>query len=267
MKTVQVALSSVPPLTIKVEDANRKAKAVNQKPIIKSKARVRSFGEVFTPPHIVAEMIDLVDERCQHSDTTFLEPAAGDGNFLTAVLRRKLGHLTNRAPKNLWAREALFILASIYGIELLEDNYFDAKYNMYQEFLKFLKTAEIPSVPDSDLLRSARFLIDRNIVQGNTLTAITFDDEPVTFSWWHRQVCVESGAVSVKREPFTFESIGDNAGFDFTTYEVFAPCPIDQIFKLPATDGRVGAAPSSSNRSLAEIVQRRLNVTQLEMAA
>ena len=55
-----------------------------------SRQRVIDHGEVFTPPGLVNDMLDLVQHECERIDSRFLEPACGDGNFLAEVLRRKL---------------------------------------------------------------------------------------------------------------------------------------------------------------------------------
>lgn len=52
--------------------------------------RIIDHGEVFTPPGLVSDMLDLVAHECERIDSRFLEPACGDGNFLAEVLRRKL---------------------------------------------------------------------------------------------------------------------------------------------------------------------------------
>lgn len=86
-------------------------------------------------------MLDLVREELETGpdfvDKTFLEPAAGDGNFLVAILRRKLHAIESRYPAQEWPRESLFALASIYGVELLEDNHQDAKAILLAAFLGF----------------------------------------------------------------------------------------------------------------------------------
>ena len=66
--------------------------AVNeqQKSQIKSKERVSERGEVFTAEREVNAMLDLVANECLRPDSRFLEPACGDGNFLSAILKRKL---------------------------------------------------------------------------------------------------------------------------------------------------------------------------------
>ena len=61
---------------------------------VRSRHRVKTYGEVFTPRHMVDQMLDLVGDDLETSpdfvDRTFLERAAGHGNFLVAILRRKL---------------------------------------------------------------------------------------------------------------------------------------------------------------------------------
>ena len=57
---------------------------------VKSKQRVADHGEVFTPAWLVEEMLDLVKSETERIDSRFLEPACGSGNFLVAILRRKL---------------------------------------------------------------------------------------------------------------------------------------------------------------------------------
>jgi hypothetical protein len=198
--------------------------------IVKSRIRVKSYGEVFTPRHMVDRMLDLVREELESGpdfvDKTFLEPAAGDGNFLVAILQRKLRAIEQRVEPALWPRESLFALASIYGIELLEDNHADAKLAMLDEFLAFHHRHGTPCTPRTNLHRAAAFLIDTNIVRGNTLTGLDWRGREIQFSWWHRSA--ENPGIVV-REPFSFRSLREDATFDFTVYDVYAPCPIDRV--------------------------------------
>lgn len=198
--------------------------------IVKSRDRVRAYGEVFTPRHMVDQMLDLVSDDLEEGpgfvDKTFLEPAAGDGNFLVAILHRKLRAIQERLPPDLWADESLFALASIYGIELLEDNHGDAQAAMLAEFVDFQMRHDVPHGPDTDLMRAASFLIDTNIVRGNTLTGRDWRGEEIQFSWWIRD---DHSPGFVKREPFSLASLSDGNGFDFTVYETYAACRIDRV--------------------------------------
>lgn len=60
--------------------------------LVKSVERVRDLGEVFTPASTVKAMLDLLPASMwvPHPSPTFLEPSCGDGNFLVAILVRKL---------------------------------------------------------------------------------------------------------------------------------------------------------------------------------
>ncbi len=57
-----------------------------------SAERVRDLGEVFTPASTVKAMLDLLPASMwvPHPSPTFLEPSCGDGDFLVAILVRKL---------------------------------------------------------------------------------------------------------------------------------------------------------------------------------
>lgn len=198
--------------------------------VVKSRNRVKSYGEVFTPRHMVDKMLDLVREELETGpdfvDKTFLEPAAGDGNFLLAILQRKLGAIEQRVEPALWPRESLFALASIYGIELLEDNHADAKVAMLDEFIAFHRRHGTPCSTRTNLHRAAVFLIDTNIVRGNTLTGLDWRGQEIQFSWWHRSP-VQPGIVV--REPFSFASLREDAMLNFADYDVYTPCPIDRV--------------------------------------
>lgn len=200
--------------------------------LVKSRDRVKSYGEVFTPSHMVNQMLDLVAEELESGlgfvDKTFLEPSAGDGNFLVTILQRKLVAIEKRFDPDLWVRESLFALASIYGIELLEDNHAEAKAAMLAEFLNFHQSHGQACHARTNLHRAAAFLIDSNVVRGNTLTGLDSAGQEIEFSWWNRDPNIPG---HVLREPFTLASLrgGEVMMFDFAVYTAYAPCPIDHV--------------------------------------
>lgn len=204
---------------------------------VKSRYRVKTYGEVFTPRSMVDQMLDLVSEDLESGDgfvdKTFLEPAAGDGNFLVAILQRKLAAIEERLEPSTWSRESLFAVASIYAIELLEDNHRDAQAALVSEFVKFHATHGTPCSPRTDLYRAALFLIKANILRGNTLTGKTPDGDEIEFSWWTRQADAPS---LVRREPFTFNSLREDGAFDFTVYTSYEPCPVHHVHKKANAD-------------------------------
>ena len=208
--------------------------AEERESLIKSKERVKAHGEVFTPAHMVNQMLDLVSEDLETGpgfvDKTFLEPATGDGNFLVAILGRKLAAVEARLPAEVWERESLFALASVYGIELLADNHADAQATMLAIFLAWHRDHGADVSEATDLYQAARFLIAANIQRGNTLTGEAPDGSEIEFSWWNR-----TPENLVVREPFTFNSLRDDAPEPdlFAAFDepvTYPPCPIARVF-------------------------------------
>ena len=204
---------------------------------VKSRHRVKTYGEVFTPRVMVDKMLDLVSDDLEAGesfvDKTFLEPAAGDGNFLVAILQRKLAAIEERLDPSAWSRESLFALASIYAVELLGDNHRDAQEALIAEFVKFHESHGTNCKPRTDLCRAGTFLVETNIVRGNTLTGRTPGGEEIEFSWWTRQPHDPS---MVKREPFTLNSLREVGSFDFAMYASYEPCPVHHVHKKANAD-------------------------------
>lgn len=105
---------------------------------IKSRARVRNLAEVYTHRREVDAMLDLVPDMFPSADDPgnidrlFLEPACGHGNFLVEILRRKLAFVTpeNHGRGEGFEHGVLRCLASIYGIDISEDNVREARERM-----------------------------------------------------------------------------------------------------------------------------------------
>ena len=91
---------------------------------VKSRERVRERGEVFTAEREVKAMCDLVKNETERIDSTFLEPACGDGNFLIEILTRKLAVVVARYGKSAddLAFYSIRALMSLYGVDILKDN-------------------------------------------------------------------------------------------------------------------------------------------------
>lgn len=124
--------------------------------LIKSKKRVRDFGEVFTPEWLVRDMCALVPDEMYDLNHTFLEPSCGNGNFLVHILERKLK--SAESP-----RDALLALSCLYGVDILEDNVNECK-------KRLLTICE--SFPDWDIeIHSpiAIKILDKQIICGDFL--------------------------------------------------------------------------------------------------
>ena len=83
---------------------------------IKSRNRVKEFAEVYTNEREVKAMCDLIPkETWDNIESTFLEPACGNGNFLVEILARKFERCKDE-------KDGLKALASIVGFDIQQDN-------------------------------------------------------------------------------------------------------------------------------------------------
>jgi len=148
---------------------------------VKSKQRVADHGEVFTPPWMVEAMLDLVKDETERIDARFLEPACGNGNFLTQILRRKLAAVERKYGRSDFERRhyALLALMCTYGIELLADNVAECRANMLEILAEYLHLEET-----DELFRAASYVLAQNLVHGDALKMRTDDDRPITFAEW-----------------------------------------------------------------------------------
>ena len=189
--------------------------------LIKSKHRVQKHGEVFTPSWMVQKMLDVpgVKEACENVSATFLEPAAGDGNFLVAILERKLDAVIRKYDKKNWKTKSLIALSSIYGIEYLRDNLSLAQSRMFVYYLNWYeKNFGVRPTSRNDIYKSAYYLIHKNIVRGNTLT----QKNPGTGTeiWFNEWQIVKGHPSTVRKIPFALsELLGKNATDDGSVSE------------------------------------------------
>lgn len=199
---------------------------------IKSKDRVANHGEVFTNIREVNAMLDLVKDETHRIDSKFLEPACGTGNFLIEVLRRKLEVVESRYKKSKieFERYSILALSSIYGIDILEDNLKECKTRLYELFLNFYKSIFKKDIDDR-CLKSAKFILDKNIIWGDALTLLRVDGSnlPIVFSEWS----AVNGSF-LKRRDFTLNELlrnstsGDLGLFSDLGDEAFIPTPIKE---------------------------------------
>lgn len=182
--------------------------------IIKSKLRVQKHGEVFTPQSIVKKMLDVpgIREACESLTTTFLEPAAGEGAFLIAILRRKLKMVANIYSDDLVKYEnySLLALTTLYGIELLEDNAQTCVINMFQVYYEFYQEQAVKyeGKMKHKVLDSAKVIISNNIAQGNFLTRLSASGTPIIFSEWTPiKLDKKTKHIRVERTEYTLDEI------------------------------------------------------------
>lgn len=189
--------------------------------LVRSRQRVLDHGEVFTPTWLVEAMLDLVKQESERIDARVLEPACGSGNFLVAVLARKLAtvHLRHGASEFEKRHYALFSLMCTYGIELLADNVVECRHNLAEVFDTFLRIGN-----DDQWAQAARAVIAVNVVQGDAMTMTVPGGRPITFPEWGYL-----GKGQFQRRDFRYDDLTQRASYGGTLFgdlddeELFVP--------------------------------------------
>lgn len=194
-----------------------------------SKKRVADHGEVLTGKREVNAMLDLVKQETERIESRFLEPACGNGNFLSEILERKLRIVESRYGKAQleYERYAILAVSSVYGIDILEDNVQHCRQRLLGVF-ESRYTQLFHSNARGKCSDAVRFILDHNIVCGNALTLKTVDEKPkhIVFSEWSPV----NGSM-LKRRDFTFHGLVSHEGmrdlplFSDLGEDVFIPTP------------------------------------------
>ena len=181
--------------------------------LVRSRQRIEDHGEVFTPNWMVEDMLNLVKDESERIDSRFLEPACGSGNFLKAVLERKLATVKSKYGKSEFEQQhhALFSLMCIYGIELLGDNVAECREILLDTFAKFLKIDETDK-----LFLAARNVLEVNIIQGDALTLTTTEGNPIEFPEWGYL-----GLGKFQRRDFRYDALTQRSSIQGTLFELF----------------------------------------------
>lgn len=189
---------------------------------IKSRKRVADHGEVFTNPREVNAMLDLVKHETENIESRFLEPACGTGNFLIEILHRKLSVCEQRVRSKQYTQlqyeqNAVLSVSSIYGIELLEDNAQTCRERLLNFFVEQYKSL-FPKTIKEECIESVRFLLSKNIIQGDALTYHRTDNsnEWIVVSEWSML-----GKGMINRRDYEFSYlVGEN-----TQQDLFSDIP------------------------------------------
>lgn len=179
---------------------------------VKSKERVKDFGEVFTNPREVKAMLDLVKDESYRIDSRFLEPACGNGNFLIEILARKLQTVNEVAKsKEEWKMLTLVGLGSIYAIDIQADNVEESRERLLTHIKKVYeeKFGEELSL---DYLSALNEVLVKNIIHGDGLTGLQHGvgaGKEILFSEWSFDNWLETGEV-VRKDFSMNEMIAHN---------------------------------------------------------
>jgi len=197
-----------------------------------SRQRVVDHGEVFTSTLVVNAMLDLVKQETERIDSRFLEPACGDGNFLSEILNRKLIIVEGRYSKSQKELDkySLVAITSIYGVELLEDNVARCREKLFEIYLDWYSSIS-QERQNEQLFDCVKFVLSKNIIHGDALTLKTVgkNEEPIIFSEWSFTQNM------VKRRGFSFDELLKNQGIRDTPLfsdlgdDVFLPQTIEEF--------------------------------------
>ena len=143
---------------------------------IKSKGRVTNFGEVYTARKQVVDMVELVADDIQRIETTVLEPACGNGNFLVEILFRKLQAIRSKGQNV--EQMALIALSSVYGVDIQNDNVVECRERLYQQ------ACQSGMLWSDEAKMMAQKILKRNIICGNTLTMLDGAGKPMRIPEW-----------------------------------------------------------------------------------
>lgn len=119
----------------------------------KAITRVKSSGEVFTPRSLVREMLDRLPNAVWFDpNKRWLEPAAGDGNFLVEIKARLLqaGHDEIHILENM-----------LFSIELIDDNHWVLQHRLGYLMMDGAHQTGVPN-PRLDI---TNFVFDAKISQ------------------------------------------------------------------------------------------------------
>lgn len=202
---------------------------------IKSKQRVVDFGEVYTNEREVNAMLDLVKHEANRIDSRFLEPAAGNGNFLIKILERKLKtvchyHKNNQSDYEIYA---FLAISSIYGIDILEDNIHECRERLF-EYLKKQYRLLYKEDVSAEFLKAIWYILKKNLICGDTLSGLTVGEnpQPIIFSEW------TITNQMVKRRDFSMndllvneKTLEDKNQF-LKPHKSFKPIHFKEVFKL-----------------------------------
>lgn len=177
---------------------------------VKSRQRVADHGEVFTADREVKAMCDLVKQETERIDSRFLEPACGDGNFLSEILSRKLAVVKSKYKKSPYdyERNSILALGSLYGVDILLDNAIVCRERLFKIWDKEYKKV-CKKECNEDTREAAKFILSRNIVCGNALSLRCVDEngkdtnEPIVFSEW----TFPFNDSKMQRKDYTFDEL------------------------------------------------------------
>jgi hypothetical protein len=138
--------------------------------------RVSDFGEVFTPPQSVKEMLGLVPKKSwKDPNQVFFEPSCGDGNFVVEILRRRIDALT---PSLGLEKAVETSLETLVAVEIQQDNVDKARVRVEELIRGYTKvTPKIKKLIEESIICKDFFVFMREYEdkKKNEVLSLLFD--------------------------------------------------------------------------------------------
>ena len=146
--------------------------------LYKTSDRINEFGEVFTPDWMVQKMCDEVP-GISDPNKTVLEPSCGNGNFLVEIVNRRLKSVVSAynesSIESLKYYFLIVAIAKVYGVDIQLDNVKESRRRIIEAVKKCAET-ELSYKLSKEEEKSIEYLVECNIIYGDTLKALQFTD-------------------------------------------------------------------------------------------
>ena len=109
----------------------------------RSEQRIRDLGEVFTPEKYVNQMLDMLDKSVWiDTNTIFFEPTCGHGNFVEAIVKRRLNSFFKKASRQKTKKPHFYAVANtlnnLWAIDVDKENVKLCRNRVWKTVLNFL---------------------------------------------------------------------------------------------------------------------------------
>ena len=153
--------------------SNSAANEYKQDSQIRNLERIRDLAEVFTAESEITAMLNLLEPIAGKVDSRFLEPSCGNGNFLVAILDRKLANVASKY-KNQIDYEFLIVLAtaSIYGVDIDSQNIKEARLRMKERIIDHYSNVLNTRSRSEQFDAVIELVLKTNIIRGDMLNGI-----------------------------------------------------------------------------------------------
>lgn len=150
-----------------IEEYDEELEVIGQ---VKSKERVRDLAEVFTADREINAMLNLIGDSSYNIDFRYLEPSCGNGNFIVAILERKMLNVCEKYKKlQDFEFYSLMALGSIYGVDIAADNIKEARHRMKNVIVDRFSDIQNSRQPTDGFYKSVDYILKHNIIKGDML--------------------------------------------------------------------------------------------------